>query len=336
MRHKKKSKDINTVLENITVLEMAAEGKCVSRHENKVIFTEYTAPGDVVDLKIVRDKKNFAMGVPITFHSYSKDRTEPFCQHFGTCGGCKWQHINYDKQIGYKATQVKDALDRIAKVQYPSINPILGSNKTTFYRNKLEFTFSNKKWLTTDELQSEEEFQKDALGFHIAGRFDKILDIQKCYLQSEISNEIRNLVREFAKLNSISFFDIRAQKGLLRNLIIRNSDGTGQLMVIVQFFEDDEKGIVKIMEMLRTTFPQITSLLYVINSKGNETFHDLDLICYAGKEYILEEMEGLQFRIGPKSFYQTNSTQAYELYKIVRRMSQLKGDELVYDLYTGT
>lgn len=274
-------------------------------------------------------------GEAIRFHEYSKDRIEPFCSHFGTCGGCKWQHINYDLQKTYKRQQVLDQFQRIAKVPIPEVAPILGSEKTQYYRNKLDFTFSNSRWLTREEINSGQEFERNALGFHIPKMFDKIIDIEHCYLQGGISNEVRNVLREFARENKLSFYDIRNQVGLLRNLIIRTTS-TNQTMVIVQFGENDPESIRLVMEFLKGQFPSITSLLYVINTKGNETFHDLELVTFAGLPYIEEEMEGLKFRIGPKSFYQTNSEQAYELYKVARDFAQLKGDEVVYDLYTGT
>jgi 23S rRNA (uracil1939-C5)-methyltransferase len=274
-------------------------------------------------------------GEPVKFHEYSKERIEPFCSHFGVCGGCKWQHINYELQKTYKRQQVLDQFQRIAKVSIPEVMPTIGSEKTRYYRNKLDFTFSNKKWLTLDQIRSDEEFDRNALGFHIPKMFDKIVDVDHCYLQGNISNDVRNELQAFALENKITFYDIRGQVGLLRNLIIRTTS-TGESMVIVQFGENDPESIKVVMEFLNQKFPEITSLIYVINLKGNETFHDLELVTYAGKDYIEEEMEGLKFRISPKSFYQTNSEQAYNLYKVARDFAQLKGDEVVYDLYTGT
>lgn len=274
-------------------------------------------------------------GETIKFHEYSKDRIEPFCSHFGTCGGCKWQHIKYDLQKDYKQQQVVDQFERIAKVPIPEVKPTIGSAKTQFYRNKMDYTFSNKRWLTLEEIRSGAEFERNALGFHIPKMFDKIIDIDKCYLQGGISNEVRNELRSFARQHELSFYDIRNQTGLLRNLIIRTTS-TNQTMVIVQFGESDPESIALVMSFLKEKFPQITSLLYVINTKGNETFHDLELVTFSGLPYIEEQMEGLKFRIGPKSFYQTNSEQAYELYKVTREFAGLKGDEVVYDLYTGT
>jgi len=325
----------NKVITNLLIERIASEGKCLGHHEEKVVFVTGVAPGDVVDVRITKGKSSFMEGEPVKFHEYSKERIEPFCSHFGICGGCKWQHINYELQKTYKRQQVVDQFQRIAKVSIPEVMPTLGSEKTTYYRNKLDFTFSNKKWLTLDQVRSNEEFDRNALGFHIPKMFDKIVDVDHCYLQGNISNEVRNELRKFALENKITFYDIRGQVGLLRNLIIRTTS-TGESMVIMQFGENDPESIKVVMEFLNQKFPEITALIYVINLKGNETFHDLDLVTFAGKDYIEEEMEGLKFRISPKSFYQTNSEQAYELYKVARDFAQLKGDEVVYDLYTGT
>ncbi|OOG78117.1 23S rRNA (uracil(1939)-C(5))-methyltransferase RlmD [Algoriphagus sp. A40] len=325
----------NKVVTNLTIERIASEGKCVGHHDGKVVFVANVAPGDVVDVRITKGKSSFMEGEAIHFHEYSKDRIEPFCSHFGTCGGCKWQHIHYDLQKEYKRQQVVDQFQRIAKVPIPEVMPILGSSKTQYYRNKLDFTFSNSRWLTREEINSGAEFERNALGFHIPKMFDKIIDIEHCYLQGGISNEVRNDLRAFARANQLSFYDIRNQKGLLRNLIIR-STSTSQTMVIVQFGENDPESIQSVMEFLNKKFPEITSLLYVINTKGNETFNDLELVTFAGLPFIQEEMEGLRFRVGPKSFYQTNSQQAYELYKVARDFADLQGDEVVYDLYTGT
>lgn len=329
-----KRKKEPVILQNVTVLDMAAEGKSVARHNNKVIFIDYTAPGDVLDIKILKDKKSFAEAIPLTIHKFSENRTQPFCEHFGVCGGCKWQHINYQTQLDFKTRQVSDNFERIGKLQFPEILPILPSESARYYRNKLEYTFSNKRWLTNEELK-EENVDKNALGFHIPGRFDKILDIQNCYLQPEPSNSIRLAVKEYAQQNNLEYFDIKQKTGFLRNLIIRTSI-LGEVMVIAQFFREDQNLIEPFMIFLKEKFPEISSLYYVINSKGNETFHDLDLKLFSGKAYITEEMEGLQFRVGPKSFYQTNSQQAYTLYKVARDFAGLTGNEVVYDLYTGT
>lgn len=325
----------NKIITEVTIERIASEGKCIGHHDGKVVFVGNVAPGDIVDVRITKGKSSFMEGEAVHFHQYSKDRVEPFCAHFGTCGGCKWQHINYDLQKTYKRQQVVDQFERIAKVPIPEVLPILGSANTRYYRNKLDFTFSNKKWLTIEQIRSGEEFERNALGFHIPKMFDKIIDIDHCYLQGGLSNDVRNSLREFALKNRLSFYDIRNQVGLLRNLIIRTTS-TDQTMMIVQFGEDDAENIQLVMEFMKSKFPEITSLLYVINTKGNETFHDLELVTFAGLPYIEEEMEGLKFRIGPKSFYQTNSDQAYELYKVARDFAELKGDEVVYDLYTGT
>ena len=323
------------VITNLTIERIATEGKCLGYHEGKVVFVNQVAPGDVVDVRITKGKSSVMEGEVVHFHSYSKDRIEPFCAHFGTCGGCKWQHITYELQQQYKRQQVVDQFERIAKVPIPEVAPLLASANTQYYRNKLDFTFSNSRWLTREEIDSAQEFERNALGFHIPKMFDKIIDIEHCYLQGGISNAVRNALRTFARENGISFYAIRNQEGVLRNLIIRTTS-TGQTMVIVQFGENDPESISKVMAFLKEQFPEITSLLYVINTKGNETFNDLDLVTFSGLPYIEEEMEGLRFRIGPKSFYQTNSDQAYELYKVVRDFAQLQGDEVVYDLYTGT
>ncbi len=325
----------NKVLPNLRIERIATEGKCITHYEGKVVFVQKVAPGDLVDVRVTKGRSAFMEGEAITFHEYSKDRVEPFCSHFGTCGGCKWQHINYDLQKTYKRQQVLDQFTRIAKVPIPEILPILGSERTQYYRNKLDFTFSNNRWLTKEEIDSGEAFERSALGFHIPKMFDKIVDIEHCYLQGNISNEIRNSLRDFALQEKLSFFDLRKQDGLLRNLIIRTSS-TGEIMVIVQFGEDDPEGIQKVMAFLKDKFPSLDSLLYIVNLKKNETFHDQEVITFYGNDFIMEEMEGLKFRIGPKSFYQTNSEQAYELYKVARDFAELNGDQVVYDLYTGT
>ena len=331
----KVKKEINQIIENIEVQDVAAEGKSIARHNDKVIFIDNAAPGDIVDLKIIKTKKKFSYAVPVKFHSYSPLRETPFCEHFGVCGGCKWQHLNYNSQLEFKTKEVKDALERIGKISFGTINPILRSEKTRFYRNKLEYTFSNKRWLTEAEIKSELPLESDALGFHIPGRFDKVLDIKRCHLQESPSNEIRLELKSFAEANGLSFFDLRNQTGLLRNLIIRTTS-IGQVMVIVQFYERQEKAIMQVMEHLKEKFAEISSLNYVVNAKANDTLQDQEIVCYSGLPYIQEQMEGLVFHIGPKSFYQTNSLQAYELYKVVRDFAQLTGNEVVYDLYTGT
>lgn len=304
-----------------------------------VIFVPYVVPGDVVDLQVKRKKNHYAEAVAVKFHEKSPLRTEPFCSHFGVCGGCKWQCLSYEEQLKYKQKQVFDNLTRIGKVELPEFRPILGSEKTRFYRNKLEFTFSNKRWLTEEEVKQDVKYdQMNAVGFHIPGAFDKVLAIDKCWLQDDISNQIRNAVRDYAYAHNFPFFDLRTQEGLLRNIMIRTSS-TGELMVVLQCKVTDDEGRRKMEEILQfmaDSFPQITSLMYVINNKCNDTIGDLDVEVFKGNDHIFEEMEGLHFKVGPKSFYQTNSEQAYNLYKVAREFAGLTGNELVYDLYTGT
>lgn len=323
------------VIENVEITGISADGKSVGRADNLVIFISGATPGDLVDVQITGKKKKFLEGRTVKVHRASVDRTEPFCSHFGICGGCKWQHMAYEAQLRHKQQQVTDNLTKLTTIEMPPVSKILGSEKQTFYRNKLEFTFSNNRWLTKEEIDSGKEFERNALGFHIPKRFDKILDIDKCWLQSDISNDIRNGLKDFARANEMSFFDIRKQHGLLRNLIIRNSI-LDDVMVLVQFFDRDQKAIDLVMAYLSDNFPKITALHYVINQKGNESIYDQEVITYAGEDYMTEEMEGLKFKVGPKSFYQTNSNQAYELYKVARDFASLTGDEIVYDLYTGT
>ena len=320
----------------VTITDVAAEGKAIAKVDDMVIFTQYAVPGDVVDLQIFKKKKNYMEGRVIKFHSYSEKRCEAVCEHYGTCGGCKWQILPYDEQIRYKQKQVVDNLTRLGHIELPEVTPILGSEKTYFYRNKLEYTFSNRKWLTMEDMQKEHRPEElNGVGFHIPGMFDKVLDINKCWLQDDISNQIRNEIRSYAQANHLTFFDLRNQEGFLRTLMIRTTS-TGELMVVMVFFYEDEPARVALLQHLADRFPQITSLLYVINSKCNDTITDQEIHCFKGAEAIYEEMEGLRFKIGPKSFYQTNSEQAYELYKVARNFAELTGDELVYDLYTGT
>lgn len=320
----------------VTITDVAAEGKALAKVDDMVIFTQYAVPGDVVDLQIVKKKKNYMEGRVIKFHSFSEKRCEAMCEHYGTCGGCKWQILPYDEQIRYKQKQVVDNLTRLGHIELPEITPILGSEKTYFYRNKLEYTFSNRKWLTMEDMQKEHKPEElNGVGFHIPGMFDKVLDINKCWLQDDISNQIRNEIRRYAQEKGLTFFDLRNQEGFLRTLMIRTTS-TGELMVVVVFFHEDETERVALLQHLANMFPQITALLYVINSKCNDTITDQEIHCFKGAEAIYEEMEGLRFKIGPKSFYQTNSEQAYELYKVARNFAELTGDELVYDLYTGT
>lgn len=327
------------LLEKVTITDVAAEGKAVAKVNELVIFVPYVVPGDVVDLQVKRKKNHYAEAVAVKFHEKSPLRTEPFCSHFGVCGGCKWQCLSYEEQLKYKQKQVFDNLTRIGKVELPEFRPILGSEKTRFYRNKLEFTFSNKRWLTEEEVKQDVKFdQMNAVGFHIPGAFDKVLAIDKCWLQDDISNQIRNAVRDYAYAHNFPFFDLRTQEGLLRNIMIRTSS-TGELMVVLQCKVTDDEGRRKMEEILQfmaDSFPQITSLMYVINNKCNDTIGDLDVEVFKGNDHIFEEMEGLRFKVGPKSFYQTNSEQAYNLYKVAREFAGLTGNELVYDLYTGT
>ena len=304
-----------------------------------VVFVPYVVPGDVVDLQLKRKKNKYAEAVAVKFHEYSPQRAQPFCQHYGVCGGCKWQCLSYADQIKYKQKQVTDNLTRIGKVELPEISPILGSEKTEFYRNKLEFTFSDKRWLTEEEVKADVKYdQMNAVGFHIPGAFDKVLAIDKCWLQDDISNQIRNAIRDYAYEHNYAFYNIRNHEGLLRNLMIRTSS-TGELMVLLQVRVSCDKDLEQTKELLAYVadqFPQITSLLYVVNNKQNDTINDLDVQVFKGNDHIFEEMEGLRFKVGPKSFYQTNSEQAYNLYKVARDFAGLTGEELVYDLYTGT
>lgn len=331
----RKRKELPTV-EGLEITGVAAEGKSIARWNDLVVFIPYGAPGDVADVKIDRKKHSFAEGHIVKLVKPSNDRVEPFCEHFGVCGGCKWQHLPYAEQLKYKQQQVADALQRIAKVPLPPINPILGSARTQCYRNKLEFTFSNKSWLTFEQLQSGKEFSnRNAAGFHIPGAFDKVLDINKCWLQDNVSNEMRLFIKDFALSHGITFYDIRNNSGLMRNMVVRTAS-TGEIMLVVVFGEDNKEAIASVMSAVAERFPQITSLMYVVNTKVNDSLTDQTFVLFKGRDYIEEEMEGLKFRIGPKSFYQTNSLQAYELYKVARRMARLSGSELVYDLYTGT
>ena len=324
------------LLEKVRITDIGAEGNALARVDNLVVFVPMLIPGDVVDIRVIRKRKKYLEGKVIKFHEYSSDRIEPRCSHFGVCGGCKWQHLPYNLQLKYKEKQVRDNLTRIGKTELPEINPIIGSSEIFLYRNKLEYTFSNKRWLTREEVESGSKFEKeDALGFHIPGLFDKVLDISECHLQPEPSNSIKNGVREYARRNNLQFFDLREQKGFLRNLIIRNSL-EGKVMVIVVFFHEDVEKREGLLDFLASEFPQITSLMYVINFKRNDSLNDQNPILYKGDNHLVEEMDGLKFRIGPKSFYQTNTKQALELYRVAKDFAELSGKEIVYDLYTGT
>jgi 23S rRNA (uracil1939-C5)-methyltransferase len=332
-----KKRTEKVIFENVEVLDAGAKGVSVAKApEGQVIFLPNVVPGDVVDVQTLKKRKAYFEGKAIKIHKYSEHRTEPECQHFGVCGGCKWQNMKYSQQLFYKNQEVFNNLKRIGKIELPEFEAILGSEKQFFYRNKMEFGFSDSRWMTNEEIESGVEFDnKNALGFHIPRMWDKILDIEKCHLQEDPSNAIRNEVRSFANANNMTFFNPRNHEGLLRTLMIRTAS-TGEIMVLIQFFEDDKANRDLMMNHLAETFPTITSLLYVINSKPNDTIYDQDVKLFKGREYILEEMEGLHFSINAKSFYQTNSEQAYELYKITREFAGLTGNELVYDLYTGT
>jgi 23S rRNA (uracil1939-C5)-methyltransferase len=322
-------------VEQLKITGISSDGKAVGRKNGLVIFVKGAAPGDTVDVQITGRDKKFLLGKIVRFHEESTDRVTPFCDHFGVCGGCKWQHITYESQLRHKQQHVEDNMKKISGMSLPDLEPIIGSSDTTFYRNKLEFTFSNNRWLTREEIASGKEFSRNALGFHIPKMFDKILDIQECHLQGTPSNLIRNAVREYAEKHQLSFYDIKKHEGLLRNLIIRTST-TKELMVIVQFGKREREQIVGLMNFLHEEFPEITSLNYVVNEKKNETFYDLPVTNFYGEEFIHERMGYLTFRIGPKSFYQTNSRQAEVLYQKVLEYADLSGEEIVYDLYTGT
>lgn len=328
------------VIEKAEIIDIANEGKGIAKHEDLVIFVEKVVPGDVVDIQIHKKKKNLAEASPIHFHTYSPDRTEAFCSHFGSCGGCKWQNMNYESQLRFKHKIVSDALHRLAKIELPTILPIKGSLETKHYRNKLEFTFSNKRWLEKEEIASEEQFDMDALGFHVPKRFDKIIDIHQCYLQDNRSDEIRNEIRTFCKAHQFSFYDIRMNTGLMRNIIIRNTS-LDEWMVVLVFAEPEMEKIESLMEHVKNKFPYIQSLQYIINQKKNDTIFDQEIICYHGETFIHEQMlnlnkQQIKFRISAKSFYQTNAKQAEALYHIAGNMADLNGNEVVYDLYTGT
>lgn len=324
------------LLNDVEILDVAAEGNSIARVDDMVVFIPFGAPGDVADVKIDRKKRNYAEGHIEKLTKPSEIRVEPRCEHFTLCGGCRWQHLPYEFQLKCKQKQVEDALQRIAKIPYPEIMPILGSESIWEYRNKMEYTFSNKKWLTFAQLRSGEEFpERRAAGFHIPGAFDKVLDINRCHLQDDLGNRLRLFVKQFGMDNDYSFYDLREQHGLLRTMMIRIAS-TGEVMTVMVFGENDEEKITTLMNAVATEFPEITSLSYVVNTKVNDTIGDQEIIIFKGREYIEEAMENLRFRVGPKSFYQTNSRQAYRLYSVARDFAKLTGNELVYDLYTGT
>ena len=324
------------LIEGLKITDVAAEGNALGRHDDMVVFVPYGAPGDVVDVQITKKRKSYAEGRIVRLAEPSELRVVPKCDHFGVCGGCRWQHLPYEVQLACKRQQVVDALERIAKVELPEISPIKGSENIWEYRNKLEYTFSNRRWLTKEQLESNEPINdRDGAGFHISGAFDKVLDIDRCWLQDNFSNRLRLFIKDYGISHGFTFYDLRAQQGLLRTLMVRIAS-TGEIMAVMCFGEDDPDRIKKLLDAVRATFPEITSLLYVVNLKANDTITDQEILVHSGRPYIEEEMEGLRFRIGPKSFYQTNSRQAYELYKVARDFAGLTGHELVYDLYTGT
>lgn len=320
--------------ENVQIIDIAEEGKGVGKADDFVLFVDKAVPGDIADVQVYRSKKNFGEGKITELKQASEYRTTAFCEHFGTCGGCKWQHMTYEAQLKFKQKSVVDALSRLAKINVDGIMPIVPSPADRYYRNKLEFTFSNKRWLYDGENKEDGTLNMNALGFHIPGRFDKILDVNHCYLQAEPSNGLRNEIRDFTIQQGYTYYDLRNHSGMLRNLIVRTSS-TGEIMVIVVFAYAEQDEINKLMSHVDARFPEITSLLYIENQKKNDTIFDQDVVAFKGPEYIHEEMNGIKFRIGPKSFYQTNSIQALRLYEITRDFAGFKGDELVYDLYTG-
>ncbi len=325
------------IFTNVEVIDAAAKGKTVAKApDGRVIFLPNAVPGDIVDVQTFKKRKAYFEGKATVFHKLSDKRTTPECQHFGVCGGCKWQDMGYEHQLFYKQKEVTNNLTRIGHLDLPEVTPILGSAEQYFYRNKMEFSFSDSRWLTLEEVQSDNDLgDRNALGFHIPGMWDKILDIKKCHLQADPSNAIRNAVRDFSIKNDLEFFNTRNQTGLLRTMMIRTSS-TKDIMVVIQFFKEDKAKRELLLDYVASTFPEITSLQYIINEKANDTIYDQDVICYKGEDHIFEEMEGLTFKINAKSFYQTNTNQAFELYKLTREFADLNGDELVYDLYTGT
>ena len=332
MRRKKR----NIVLENVLVEDYAAEGRSLARVNGKVIFIERVVPGDVVDVKLFKSKKDWAEGWPLQVHSYSPDRVQPFCSHFGVCGGCQWQMLPYEKQLFYKQKQVQDNLQRIGKIPLPELMPIIGADETTYYRNKLEYTFGNRRFLLPHELSNPAiSANEDVAGFHAPGIFDKVVDIGACYLQAEPSNALRTIVKNFAKENEFEFYDIYKHQGILRTMQLRICT-TGEVMVNVVFGKNDEEKIKKLLDHILQKFPTLTTLIYTINTKKNDSLLDLDPIIYYGNGYVTEKLEDFKFRIGPLSFFQTNTRQAEKLYRIARDFAELSGHEIVYDLYCGT
>ncbi len=330
-------KNKKQIFNSVEVIDAGAKGKSIAKApDGRVIFLNNAVPGDVVDIETFKKRKAYFEGKAVKFHKLSDKRTTPKCEHSGTCGGCKWQHMAYEHQLAYKQNEVLNNLKRLGHLEIPNVVPILGSEEHYYYRNKMEFSFSNNRWLTAEEIASAEDLgDRNALGFHIPGMWDKILDIKHCWLQADPSNAIRNAIKDFAVKHNLSFFNTREQTGLLRTLMIRNTS-IGELMVVVQFYENNTEKRESLLNFIKDKFPEITSLQYVINQKGNDTIYDQEVVCYHGRDHIFEKMEGLKFKINAKSFYQTNSKQAYELYKIARDFAGLTGEELVYDLYTGT
>jgi 23S rRNA (uracil1939-C5)-methyltransferase len=324
------------IIKQVTITDIAAQGKALARIDNFVTFVPNALPGDIVDILITRRRKSYQEGFAVHFHSLSGKRTPPFCEHFGTCGGCKWQDLKYSEQLYYKQKEISDILSRIGKIPFPEPRPIIGASSEKFYRNKLEFTFSNRRWLSPQEIKEEGKItEKNGLGFHIRTKFNRILDLKNCYLQPEPSNSIRQTIREFTAKRSFSYFDMLNHSGLLRNLIIRTTS-TGEVMVALIFFENDKNAINEILSHIRNVYPEVTSIMYAINTKLNDSIFDLDFALFAGKDHIIEKMENLEFRIGPKSFFQTNTEQGLVLYRLVKDYAGLTGSETVYDLYTGT
>ena len=326
----------NQLFEGVKVVDTASKGKTVAKtDEGAIIFLNSGVPGDVVDISTYKKRKGFYEGNIVKFHTLSELRTEPVCEHFGVCGGCKWQHMKYDAQLIFKQKEVAENLKRIGKLDLPELKPILAVENPYWYRNKMEFSFSNQRWLTKEEVDSGIEINRNALGFHKPGMWDKIVDVDKCHLQADPSNAIRNFVRSYAHKNELTFFDPKNQVGFLRSLMIRTTSND-EVMIVLQIFHEEDAILFPLLDAVATEFPYLTSIQYVINGKANDTIYDQEIVCYKGQDFITEVMEDLQFKITAKSFYQTNSLQAYELYKVVRELADLKGDELVYDLYTGT
>ena len=333
MARKNKAQEI---IENVAVIDVADNGRAMGKVSDLVVFISHAVPGDVVDVQVTKKRKNYVESFPVRFVEYSKWRIEPVCSHFAECGGCKWQDFDYRQQLLFKHKNVSDCLVRIGKLDVPPIAPVMAADPILFYRNKLEFTFSSNRWLTAEEIQSEDEtFNRNALGFHIPGKFDKVLHIDRCHLQPDPSNEIRTAICDFALQEKMPFYDLRNHQGYLRTLVIRTSS-TGEVMVIISFHHEDTAMREELLNFVWKRFPKVASLMYVINPKLNDTFADLEVNLFKGNPFIMEEMEGLKFKVGPKSFYQTNSRQAYQLYQVIRGFAGLNGSQIVYDLYTGT